>query len=232
MKAWAIALKELKTFFQSPVAYIVLFVTVSVFNVFFYIIIDQNAEATLRDIFKVMEFMFVFIVPLLTMRSFAEERASGTFEFLATAPVTRLELVLGKFAGVAVFFLFLMALTAPYYFIIDYYADPDVPAMLTGYFGILLEGLMFIAIGLWTSSMTRNQIVAAITSYVVIFMLYFSVSFKQYFSGIAETFIVHVSVWSHTENFIVGIINTMDVAYFLLGTALSLIWTRLNLAGR
>ena len=98
-KVFAIAKKELTAYFKLPIAYIVLILTISVFNVFFYMIIDQNREASLRDIFKVMEFMFVFLIPLLTMKIFSEEKLTGTIEFLMTSPITNTAIVLGKYLG-------------------------------------------------------------------------------------------------------------------------------------
>ena len=103
-KIIAIAKKELKTYFKSPIAYIVLILTVSVFNLFFFLIVNENREASLHDIFKVMEFLFIFIVPLLTMKLFAEEKSSGTMEFLMTTPTTNTEIVLGKYLGSLIFF--------------------------------------------------------------------------------------------------------------------------------
>ena len=99
-----IAKKELSHYFKSPIAYIILVITITVFNMFFFIIIDNNQEATLRDVFKVMEFLFVFIIPLLTMKTFAEEKAAGTMEFLMTTPTKNSAIVLGKYLGSVIFF--------------------------------------------------------------------------------------------------------------------------------
>ena len=96
-KILSIAKKELMTYFKSPIAYIILILTITIFNIFFFMIIDQNREVSLRDIFQVMEFMFVFLVPLLTMRMFSEEKLTGTMEFLMTAPLTNTAIVLGKY---------------------------------------------------------------------------------------------------------------------------------------
>ena len=95
-KSFVIAVKELKEYFKSPIAYIVLIGTISIFNIFFFLIIDQGQEVNLRDVFKIMEFLFIFIVPLLTMKIFAEEKFSGTMEFLMTTPTTNTAIVLGK----------------------------------------------------------------------------------------------------------------------------------------
>ena len=188
---------------------------------FFFIIIDRNQEATLKDVFKVMEFLFVFIIPLLTMKTFAEEKATGTMEFLMTTPTTNTAIVLGKYLGSLIFFTLIILFTLVYYFIIEFFATPDRVAIFTGYLGIWLEGAMFIAIGLMVSSFTRSQIVAAICSYIILFLLYFSMNFIQYTEGTMEDIVRYVATLSHAENFAVGLITIADLAYFLSTILLS-----------
>ncbi|MCK5083843.1 MAG: ABC transporter permease subunit, partial [Candidatus Omnitrophica bacterium] len=228
-KTWAITKKELAAYFKSPVAYIILIVTVCVFNMFFFIIIDSNQEATLRDVFKVMGFLFVFIVPLLTMKTFAEEKASGTMEFLMTTPTKNSAIVLGKYLGSLIFFTLIMASTSVYYVIVELFGAPDRAAVFAGYLGVWLEGAMFIAIGLLVSSLTKSQIVAAICSYVVLFLLYFSISFIQYTHGAAETVVRYVATLSHAENFAVGLITTADLTYYLSTIIFCLVLTRISI---
>ena len=181
-KILAIIKKELLVYFKSPIAYIVLIITISVFNTFFFTIIDQNKESTLRDIFLVMEFLFMFIIPLLTMKVFSEEKFSGTIEFLMTTPTSNTQIVLGKYIGSVLFFTAIIIFTFVYYLIIEIFGAPDRLEVFTGYLGIWLEGAFFIAVGVLTSSWTRNQIVSAITSYVILFLLYFSMIYVRYCS--------------------------------------------------
>lgn len=229
MKILTIARKEVTAFFKSPVAYIVLFIILSVFNTFFFLIIDENREADLRDMFKLMEFLFVFIVPLLTMRIFAQEKSTGTMEFLMTSPVTNTAIVLGKYLGCLCFFSLIVLLTGVYYLIFEVYASPDGLAMVAGYGGIWLEGAFFIALGVLISSLTSSQIVGAIVSYLVIFTLYFGLAFLKYASGLSELIIRQISVMTHSENFFIGIITSNDIIYFLSGIALCLIFTRVSI---
>ncbi|MCK4882921.1 MAG: ABC transporter permease subunit [Candidatus Omnitrophica bacterium] len=231
-KVWAITRKELAAYFKSPVAYIILFVTICVFNMFFFMIIDSNREATLRDVFKVMEFLFVFIVPLLTMKTFAEEKASGTMEFLMTTPTRNTQIVFGKYLGSIIFFTLIIAMTSVYYFIIELFATPDRAAVLTGYLGVWLEGAMFIAIGLLISSLTQSQIVAAICSYIVLFLLYFSTSFTQYTHGAVEEVVRYTATFSHAENFAAGLITTSDLTYYLSTIIFCLVLTRISIENR
>ncbi len=231
-KALAIAKKELKAYFRSPIAYIVLIITISVFNIFFFMIIDQNREATLRDVFKAMEFLFIFIVPLLTMKVFSEEKLTGTMEFLMTTPTTNTAIVLGKYLGSLIFFTLIIGLTSSYYFIIEFFGQPDRLAVLAGYLGIWLEGALFIAIGILASSWTKNQIIAAMSSYAILFLLYFSISFIKYFSGLAQTLIQYIGPWSHAENFAVGLLTTADLVYYLSGIFICIALTRLSIENR
>ena len=231
-KVFAIATKELKTYFKSPIAYIVLIITISLFNIFFFLIIDQDQETSLREVFKIMEFLFIFIVPLLTMKTFAEEKFSGTMEFLMTTPTTNTAIVLGKYLGSLIFFTLIIGLTTSYYFILEFFGQPERLAILAGYLGIWLEGALFIAIGILASSLTKNQIIAAISSYVVLFLLYFSISFIKYFSGPAETLIRYIGTWSHAENFTMGLITLADLVYYLSGIIICVLFTRLSIENR
>ncbi len=231
-KIIAIAKKELAGYFKSPMAYLVLIITASVFNIFFFMIIDQNQEANLRDVFLVMEFMFVFLVPLLTMKVLAEERATGTIEFLMTSPTSNTAIVMGKYLGSLAFFTLIIILTFPYYGIVEYFGAPDRLTIFFGYLGIWLEGSLFLAIGILISSCTCSQIVAAISSYAVIFMLYFAMSFIQYFEGFAENVIRAVSTMPHSESFFVGFIATSDVVYYLSGILFCIILACISIENR
>ncbi|MEE8059436.1 MAG: ABC transporter permease subunit [Pseudomonadales bacterium] len=231
-KIFFIAKKELATYFKSPVAYIILVLTLSIFNIFFFVIVDQNREASLRDLFLLMEFMFVFLVPLMTMRIFSEEKLTGTMEFLMTAPVTNTAIVLGKYAGVLAFFSIMIGMTFVYYGIIEYFGSPDRMTTLAGYFGIWLEGAFFLSIGMMASSWTRNQIVAAMTSYMMLFLLYFSTSFTQYFDGLIEVIIQQISTLSHLRNLVAGIITVGDITYYLSGILLCVVLTRISIENR
>ena len=231
-KVFALTKKELHSYFSSPIAYLILITTLSLFNILFFMVIDQNREVSLRDIFQVMEFMFIFIIPLLTMKLFSEEKANGTMEFLLTSPLTPTMIVLGKYLSMLIFYSLLIGLTGVYYFIVEYFGSPDPYSILSGYVGIWLEGALFIAIGLLTSSWTRNQIIAAITSYMILFSLYFSITFTKYFTGFAEDFLIQFSTRTHLENFAIGMITASDVIYYLAGILLCLVLTRLSIDHR
>ena len=231
-KIIALAKKELHGYFSTPIAYLMLIAMLSLFNIFFYMSISQSKEVSLRDIFQIMEFMFVFLVPLLTMKLFSEEKSTGTMEFLLTAPLTPSMLVLGKYLGIMTFFSLLIGLTVIYYVIVEYFGSPDSISILSGYVGIWLEGAFFIAIGLLTSAWTGNQIIAAMMSYLILFVLYFASSFTQYFTGTVEAFLIQLSTRTHLENFATGMITPSDITYYVSGILLCLVLTRLSIDNR
>jgi ABC-2 type transport system permease protein len=231
-KVLALTKKELYSYFSSPIAYIILVSMMCLFNVFFFLIVDQNREVSLRDVFQLMEFMLVFIIPLLTMRLFSEEKSNGTMEFLLTAPLTHSMIVLGKYLSMLIFYSLLIVLTMTYYLIVEYFGEPDPYSMFSGYLGIWLEGAFFIAVGLLASSWTSNQIIAALVSYLILFSLYFATSFTQYVGGNSQQFLVQLSTHTHLENFAIGIITPSDVVYYLAGIVLCLVLTRLSIDNR
>lgn len=224
-KILAISFKELATYFKSPTAYIVAIIAVSIFNVFFFLIINENREAQLTDVFKVMEFMFVFLIPILTMKIFAEEKQTGTMEFLLTTPTHIFQIVWGKFLGSFLFFSLIVFLTKIYELILLNFGKPDVGAMCIGYSGVWLEGAFFISIGLFISSLTKSQMIAAIVSYVCIFFLYFINTFIPSVPAGLEKWLGAVSVMTHTENLFNGLVVFSDIIYFLSGIAFFMILT-------
>ena len=228
-KIFSIARKELNILFHTPMATIVLMATIVVLNIFFFVIIDENREASLRDVFAVMEFMFVFITPLLTMKMVAEEKLTGTLEFLMTTPTSNTAIILGKYLGILIFYTLIILLTSVYYFMIDHFAHPDRLEMLVGYLGIWLEGAFFVALGILTSSLTRHQVAAAISSYAILFLLYFSTTCLKYTSGITTSIVERLSTLKHAENFFVGLITTADLIYYLSGIIFCLVLAKLSL---
>ncbi len=214
-KLFTIAKKELGTYFKSPMAYLVLIITISVFNFFFFIIIDHNQEASLRDMFRIMEFMFVFITPILTMKTFSEEKRAGTMEFLLTSPVTPAQIVLGKYLGTLLFFSILIGLTFSYYILLEIFSQIDKAAALVGYMGVWLEGALFIAIGILMSSLTRNQLIAAISSYAILLMLYFSSALAKFFDPRFREFLNNISFFTRNENLSSGLVTLADGVYFV-----------------
>ncbi|MCA9398823.1 MAG: ABC transporter, partial [Candidatus Omnitrophica bacterium] len=151
---------------------------------------------------------------------------------LMTTPTNNNVIVFGKYLGTLLFLSVLLLISVVYYGIIEFYAAPDWAAALSGFLGIWLEAALFLAIGMMTSSWTKSQVVAAITSYVILFFLYFSLTFVKYFTGSAETVIKYISTMTHSKNFFVGVITLTDLVYYLSGILFCLLLTRLSIETR
>lgn len=231
-KAFYIAKKELSSFFKSPMAYIILATMISIFNIFFFIIIDQNQEASLENVFLVMDFMLIFLMPIITMRLFSEEKSNGTMEFLMTAPVSNTAIVLGKYLSVLFLFSIMISITFVYFGIVEFFANPDRLTILFGYIGVYLDGALFLAIGLMTSSWTRHQTVSGMMSLSIIFLLYFLGSIAPFFSEPLESLIQSASSLTHLENFVDGNVTVNDLSYYLSGILVCLIMTRISIENR
>jgi len=228
-KIWAIAQAEFYGYFKTPLAYMISFIIVTIFNVFFFLLIDHNHEASLRDLFQVMEFLFVFLIPLITMKSFAEEKAMGRMEFLLTTPTSCLQIIFGKYLGCLAFFS-LITLTIPFYTIIlCSFSKPDLGPILTGYIGVWLEGAFFISIGIMTSSWTKNQIIASISAYFFTFSLYFCITFTKYLSGPINTLAQQIATSTHVLHMARGIISLNDISYYITGIIFCLCITFITL---
>ena len=213
-------------------AYVVLVMMISIFNLFFFIIIDQNREASLSDVFLVMGFMLIFLAPIITMRLFSEEKMNGTMELLMTAPVSNTSIVLGKYLGVLLLFTIMVSTTFFYYGIIEYFANPDRLTIILGYLGVWLEGALFLAIGMMMSSWTRHQIVAAVMSLSLIFLLYFSASITPYLTGSLEVFFIELSALKHLEHLVSGRLTVSDISYYISGIVVCLLLTRFSIENR
>jgi ABC-2 type transport system permease protein len=231
-KILSLARKEVLSYFKSPIAYIILILTITIFNMFFFMIIDQEREVSLKSVFQVMEFMFLFLVPILTMRLFAEEKSSGTIELLMTSPLSNTTIVIGKYLGSLFFLSLIIGMTGVYYGIMEYFGSPDRLTIAMGYLGIWLEGAFFLGIGMMVSSWTSNQMVAAITSYAILFMIYFSIGFMKYVSGPAEEIIRYMNTGTHLANFASGLITPGDIIYYISGVVICMVVTRLSIENR
>ena len=236
MNTLTIARRELSTFFNSPIAYIVLgvFLAIAGYLFFFFSGLFIVGKATMRPFFALAPILFMFLVPALTMRLIAEERKSGTFETLMTLPVREWEIVTGKFLaalamiGVALLFtlpwpLSLVSATAK-----D--AAFDWGPVLGGYLGIMLMCSAFIAVGLFASALQKNQIVGFIVGLALCFALWFpdkvAIVLPSGFAEIAQ----YLSVGYHFENIARGVIDTRDLFYYVTVTVIGLLATTRVLA--
>lgn len=219
-KIFAIAGRELRSYFMSPLAYVVAAFFMVVAGYLFSLILYHTKQANLQPLFSNLAVMFLLITPALTMRLIADERKTGTIELLMTSPITDRDLVIGKYLSSVVYLAFLLALTLVYPLILAFTAQPDWATIWTGYLGIFLLGSSFMAIGVLASSLTANMIVAAMITFAFSLVVWLLPSAGQMFGGTAGDVMTYLSVMNHQENLGRGVIDTIDLLYygsFILG---------------
>jgi ABC-2 type transport system permease protein len=216
--------RELRSYFNSPVAYVVIVVFLAIVGWFFASNLFLMNLASLRVMFDVVPLVFLFFVPAITMRLLAEERKSGTLELLTTKPVRDVEIVIGKFLAAWALLLGAMVPTLLYFATLLSLGSPDMGPILTGYAGLMLMGGVYIAIGVLASSLTENQIVAFILSFLIVLALFLLDKVLMYVpEGFAST-MEFLSMDYHFSNIARGVIDSRDLIYFgsLLGFSLYL----------
>jgi len=231
----AILHRELLSYFLSPIAYVVL-VGFLVCNGIVFVLIMQSLSGPGAPHGAAMQLQFggtifywilvIFAVPVLTMRTLAEERRSGTIETLMTAPVSDGQVVVAKYLGALVFYMVLWMPTALYVGLLHYLAPPgggpEIGPVLAGYAGTFLIGSMFIGLGILTSALSRNQIVAAILAFTVCLAL-FVIGIFEFFAGPEYKPVLNFfNLWDHMQEFGKGIVDTRRIIYYVSGTFLAL----------
>lgn len=209
--------REWLSYFYSPFAYIVMTAFVLFVGFFFYSYVKsyQDSDAWRFIIGIVEQFTALIIAPILTMRLLAEEKRQGTLEMLMTAPITELEIVLAKFLAVLSFYIFLLIPTAAYMLLLALWGKPDFGALISGYIGLVLMTGVFLAIGLFFSSLTSHQLVAALFTFVFILLLFLLDWLSQSLTGWTREVAEYAALWGHLENFGKGLIDSRDVVYAL-----------------
>ncbi|HIE50541.1 MAG TPA: hypothetical protein EYP85_02170 [Armatimonadetes bacterium] len=207
--------KELKTYFVSAVGYVVLFIFISIASYLFLQICRLVREADMRILFQNINVTFLFVVPLITMRLFAEEKGSGTIELLMTSPVREVELVIGKFLAAIVLLLVMIAVTLEYPLFLLAYGDPDLGPIITGYIGLFLIGASFISLGIFLSTLTRSQIVAAVSTFGVLLAFWLIGIAAENLSGNVGEVFRYLSVLEHLEDLQRGVIDAKDIVFFV-----------------
>lgn len=213
--ALTIARKELSTYFVSPVAYVVTAAFLVLMGYFFSLILFYTREASMRGLFFNMAIILLLVSPALTMRLLAEEQRMGTIELLLTAPVRDWEVVLGKFLAGVAFFLTMLVLTGFYPLILLRFGNPDLGPILGGYLGIFLLGSAFMAVGVFASSLTQNQIVAAIVGFGLLLILWLSDAAGGLVGGPVGDFLNALSLANHFDDFTKGIVDSVHLIYYL-----------------
>ncbi len=214
-KIMAIVRRELSAYFSSPLGYILLFAYFLIGGYFFWLIVARTRVASMSYVFQNLTFIFLFTSPLITMRLWSEEEKNGTAELLKTSPLTLWEIVLGKYFGACSFFLVMSSATLVYLTFILALGNPDLLPLLANYLGYILAVMAFFSIGLFASTISENQIVAAIISFGILLLLWVIGVAGESAGGILGDFLKYVSVLSHTDDFYKGVIDLSHVFYLL-----------------
>ncbi len=240
---YALLKKEIYGFLNSLTGYIVIVVFLVMTGLFLWVFplgfnILDNGYANLDGLFMLAPFIFLFLVPAITMRSFADEKKSGTLELLMTQPLTDLQVILAKYFAGVILVVFSLAPTIVYY--ISVYllglspGNLDSGAIWGSYIGLFFLGAGFVAIGTFASSLTDNQIVSFILALFISFFMYMGFEFIYTFivSGKAGLVIESLGMSSHYSSMSRGVVDTRDVIYFISVTALFILMTKLSLESR
>jgi ABC-2 type transport system permease protein len=228
----AIAAKELRGYFASPIAYIVIGFFALLYGWFFYAILSffnrQSMQMSMgmggtMNINQMLigplltnaTVVILFVLPMITMRTYAEEKRSGTIELLLTSPITDTQIILGKFLGAMGLYVALLAVTLIHMGILFWFGSPDWKPVATGYLGLLLMGACFLSVGLLISSLTKNQIVAGMVTFAVFLMLWVINWIGTFVGPTAQAVLAHISITDHFDDFARGVIDTKHLVYYL-----------------
>ncbi len=207
--------KELRSYFNSAVAYVVIVVFLAIVGWFHTSNLFLMNIASLRLLFEVVPIVFLFVIPAITMRLLAEEKKTGTIELLATKPLSDAEVVLGKFLAAWALIAAALLPTLIYYLTIAMLGTVDNGPIIGGYLGLLLLAGVFVAVGLLASSFTDNQIVAFIVGFLMVFAFYMLDKVLMYVPGWMTSIVEYLGADFHFSNIARGVIDSRDIVYFL-----------------
>ena len=229
----AIAQRELKSYFSSPIAYIVIGFWALLYGYFFIAILQffvrqsmqmsqfggpqsMNVNQQLvRPLLQNVTILDLFLLPMVTMRTYAEEKRSGTIELLLTSPVSDFEIIMGKFLGAMALYTVMLAVTLLHIGLLFIYGHPEWKPIVTAYIGLWLLGGCFISLGLLISSMTKNQIVAGMVTFAI-FLMFWVITWIGSFSGpTVDKLTQYLSIIDHLDDFNKGVLDTSHLIYYL-----------------
>ena len=251
MKIWPVFKKEMRLYFTSPVAWVVMTIFLFIAGYFFYSIFAfytlasmQSAmnpqmgrelnvtDSVLRPLFSNMSVILLLLMPLITMRLFAEERRSGTIELLLTYPVRDGAVLVAKYLAALALYALMLALTLLYPGLVAFFTRLEWGPLVSGYLGLLLMGATFLAVGIFASSLTENQIVASITTFGILLFLWVIGWSAEYVGGAWGRVLSHLSLLDHFDTFARGVLDTKDVIYYVDVTVIALFLTLRSLEAR
>jgi ABC-2 type transport system permease protein len=216
--------KELKSYLTSPMAYIVtaIFLALSGTSFATYLAGTNYADTSIRGFLEAGQILILLFAAVLTMRLIAEEKKLGTWELLLTVPVRDTEIILGKFIGSLAMLTGMLLLTFYYPILLMVFGDPDLGPIITSYLGLFLLGSAALAIGIFASSLTSNQIVSAVVAGGIFFTLWFLGIAGNFAPGALGELLSYLSLSRHFPDFVRGVVDTRAVVYYLSVTAIFL----------
>ena len=216
--------KELKSYLLSPMAYVVTAVFLVLTGTFFatYLASTNYSDTSIRGFLGAGQILILLFAAVLTMRLIAEEKKLGTWELLLTVPVRDTEIILGKFLGSLAVLTGMLVLTFYYPILLMVFGDPDLGPIITSYLGLFLLGCAALAVGIFASSLTSNQIVAAVVGGGILFTLWFLGIAGNFVPGALGEVLSYISLSHHFPDFVRGIVDTKAIVYYLSVTALFL----------
>ena len=224
--------RELSAYFFSPMAYIVISVFLLITGWFFTSELFLSNSSSLRNVFEIITFIFIFFIPAFTMRLLSEERKSGTIELLVTMPVSDLEIGRGKyFAGLGLLIVALF-FSLPYAFTLMVLGQPDIGMLISGYLGLVLLGASYVSIGVFASTVSKNQVVAFIIAFTIIFTLWLIDKFLIIMPVYLVPMLQFLSIDYHFNNIARGVIDSRDLLYYLSLIVFMLSLSKLSLERR
>jgi ABC-2 type transport system permease protein len=241
----AIAHKEVKAYFDTPIAYIFIGFFALLFGYFFVALLSFFTSQSMQmammggggaslninqqlitPLFLNTSVIALFILPTITMRTYSEEKRSGTIELLLTSPLTDFQIIMGKFLGAMLLYAAILAVTLIHMGILFIYGKPEVWPVVTGYLGLLLMGGCFISVGLLISSLTKNQIVAAMVTFAVFLLLWVVDWISSFTSPTLQQILMYVSITQHLDDFTKGVLDTKHLIYYASFIAFGLFLTQ------
>jgi len=229
----AIAHKELRAYFASPIAYIVIGFFALLYGIFFVSIMQYFVDASMkaglmagaqppnvnqqmiRPLLQNVTVVVLFLLPMITMRTYAEEKRSGTIELLLTSPITDFEIVIGKFLGAMALYGAMLAVTLFHFGVMFLYGRPEWKPILTSYLGLVLFGGCFVSVGLFISSLSKNQIVAGAVTFSVFLVLWVITWLGNFAGPTGVKLTTYLSIVDHFDDFTKGVIDTSHLIYYV-----------------
>lgn len=224
--------KELRSYFNSPVAYIVLIVFLIITGWFFTSSLFLGGVVTMRNVFDIIPFIFLFFIPAISMRTFSEEKKSGTIELLLTKPITDTDIVIGKFLAALTLTAIALAFTLIYVISLTFLGKIDTASIIGSYIGLLLMSGIYIGIGIFASSLTENQVVAFIISFLIVFALFLLNKVLVFLPTSLASVLEYISIDYHFGNIARGVIDSRNIVYYLSGITIFILLTKASLEKR